>query len=111
MLKNLNYVVAFVVEVTTLVVYWYFGYQLGERPWQKILLAVAFVGIMALVWGNYLAPRADDRLVMPMLLLAKLAIMGIAVAMVLYLGRTGQAAIFGAVLVVHDTLAVLWRQV
>jgi hypothetical protein len=111
MLKNLNYLVAFAVEVTALVVYGYFGYQLGTRPWQKILLAVVFVGIMALAWGKHLAPRAEERLVMPRLLLAKLGIMGIAAAMLLYLGRTGQAAIFGAVLVVHYTLAVLWRQV
>ncbi|HSP47401.1 MAG TPA: YrdB family protein [Clostridiaceae bacterium] len=111
LLKNLNYLVAFIIEITALIVYGQFGYQLGGRTWQKILLAGLFVGTMVLVWGRYLAPRANDRLVMPMLLVAKLGIMGTAVAMLLYLGRTGQAVTFGAVLVVHYTLAVLWRQV
>lgn len=110
-LKVLNYLVAFAIEVTALVVYGYFGYQLGERPWQKILFSVLFIGVMVLTWGRYLAPRAEDRLVMPMLLVAKLLVMGIAVAMLLYLGRFTQAVQFGAILLIHYALAVLWKQV
>lgn len=111
LLKNLNDLVAFLIEITALVVYGHFGYEVGGRTWQKILLAGLFAGIMVLVWGKYLAPRAQDRLDMPMLLVAKLGIMGIAVAMLLFRGRLTQGIMFGAVLAIHYILAVIWKQV
>lgn len=110
-MKVLNDLVAFALEVTALVVYGYYGYQLGGKPWQKLLLAAVFMGVMALVWGRYLAPRAQGRLVMPMLLVAKLLVMGTAFAMLLDLGRSTQAVLFGIILVIHYSFAVLWKQV
>lgn len=114
LLKMVNLGLAFFLEILVLVVYGYFGYQFlpdGTSQIIRYILAAGMIAIIAVPWGNYLAPRALHRLQMPWLLIVKLVIMILGILMLLLMHRTSFAIGLAIVVAIHYFLAVLWKQV
>ncbi len=112
-LRNLNLAVAFLLEMAMLVIYGYFSYGLLPAETSmvnKVGTAILLPLIMAIIWGFNLAPRAENRLKMPWLLLAKVVIFGAGAVMLWWLGRTSLAIITAAVSAVHLGLSVIWKE-
>ncbi len=76
---NANDVVAFVVEVATLVLLGVAGWQLGGPTFLKVLLALLLPGAAAGRWGRFAAPRARVRS-RPLELATKVVVLGAGVA-------------------------------
>ena len=73
---NANDVVAFIVEVATLVLLGVAGWQLGGPTAVRVLLALALPGAAAVLWGLFAAPRARVRS-RPMELATKVVVLGL----------------------------------
>ena len=114
LLKMVNLGLAFLLELLILVIYGYFGYQFlpdGTSQILRYLLTAVMIAIIAVPWGNYLAPRALHRLQMPWLLIVKLVIMMLGILMLLNMQRTPFAIVLAIVVAIHYFLAVIWKQV
>ncbi len=113
-LKNFNLGFAFLLEMTMLGMYGYFGYRLlpnGSPQPLRYGLAVLLSVLMAIFWGFFLAPRAGYRLQMPWLLIVKLIIMVAGVIMLWRLQNTMLAVITAIIIAIHYSLAAAWKQV
>lgn len=109
-LKGLNLVLAFGLEMAMLAAFGYFGFQSTPQPMLRWVLALALPLATASFWGAVLAPRAAHRLpILPgtlvslgMFLLAALALYGS--------GQPTLAVAMAVGAVVHGALVLLWRQ-
>lgn len=109
-LKFLNLAVAFLLELGMFASLGYWGFYGEKGLFVKILLGIGTPFLAAVLWGIFAAPMSQHRLSLVPRLIFELAAFGIA-ALVLY--KTGQptlAVAFGALAVVSQTLAVIWKQ-
>jgi hypothetical protein len=111
--SGINLVIAFLLELAMLVIYSFFGHRLlpgDSPPALKIGTAILLPGLLAVVWGFWLAPRAAKRLQMPWLLIAKAVIFGVGAVMLWGLGNTPLAIIAVVMITVHLVLSALCKQ-
>lgn len=110
LLKGLNLVLAFTLELAMLVAFGYFGFQSADGAPLRWVLAVALPMAAAALWGAILAPKAAHRL--PILPGTALSL-GLFLLAALALQMAGQpvlAVVFAVAAVIHAALGLLWQQ-
>lgn len=109
-LKGINTVLAFALELAMLVGFGYWGYHAGPNSVVGWVLAIGLPVVAILVWGAFFAPRAARRLsLVPGALLS----LGLFLLAALAFGSARQplaGGILAAVSVVNRVLVLLWRQ-
>lgn len=110
-LKSLNQVIQFLVEMVMLVALGYGGFQLGKTTFSKYLFAVSIVGIVIVLWWLFAAPKAPYRLDLPFRLFFKLALFFIAAFLLYESGQSNLAIIFAVIAFVNEIIAAfVFRQ-
>ena len=105
LLSVLNNVLAFGLELMALLIVGYMGTKISSSLPLKVLGSLVVVGVLVVVWGTYLAPKAATRLPMPYLLLAKLVILLLPNFAFLMQGQTTWAVVWSTLVVGHLGLA------
>lgn len=106
-----NSVLAFIIEIIALASCGYLGAMLFETRFLKILGAVVFIGIMAVIWGNFFSPKAGHRLVMPGIFAGKLILLLMPSYILLYKSNFMSAGIWAIIVIVHLVTSALQKQI
>jgi len=110
-LKMINLGLRFLLELSMLGIFGYWGYRTGgSTTWLKLLLGIGTPILFAIIWGTFLAPKASIHLREPWPLLLELIIFGLAGWALFSTGKTNLAIVFGIIYVLNKTLILIWRQ-
>ncbi|MFI6468957.1 YrdB family protein [Streptomyces sp. NPDC050516] len=110
LLKPLNLLLIFLLEVAVLGAAGYWGFA-RDAGWPlRILLGIGAPVVLAVLWALFGAPDAKRKTHGTVRVLFELAWFGSGAAALAVAGRTGAALVFAAVAVVSKALAVIWRQ-
>ena len=108
-LKQINQVVAFLLELVMLYMLAVGGYQFGKGSWRYVVaigLPVLAIGL----WGYFSAPRSAHRLTFPYLSVFHLVVFG-STALLWYLtGHQRSAILFHVLVVLSEVIAVTLNQ-
>jgi len=85
----------------------WWGFDIGNGAVTKGLLGLGAPAAFVLVWAQWLAPRAELRLELPWLLLAKAALFGLTVVVIASVGEPRIAAGFASAAMLSLALATL----
>jgi hypothetical protein len=106
MLKSLNLVLAFTLELAMLAALAYTGFQI-DGP-LRFVVGIGAPLLAILIWGRFLAPKSTTRLTGWAYLAAKFTLFGIAAIGLALVGQAALAIIFIVVSVVNQVLLVAW---
>ncbi len=108
--KSVNLVLRFLLELCILVAIGYWGFKTQTQTFIKIGLGIGLPLLVAVVWAIFLAPASDMRLEEPWLLIAELVIVGAALAALYSTQQRSLTLTFGLIYVINKILMVIWRQ-
>jgi hypothetical protein len=106
-MRALNLTLRFVLELCALAALAYGGWHVPGPVWSRILLAVAFPLVAAVIWGRWVAPKASHPMPDPQRLIPEWVVFGgatIALAVTAHPILAGLLAVLAA-----GNRAVLWR--
>lgn len=107
----LNSVLAFIIEIIALASCGYLGAMLFETRILKIVGAVVFMGIMAVIWGNFFSPKAGHRLVMPGIFVGKLILLLMPSYILLYKKNFIWSGIWAVIVIVHLVVSATQKEI
>ncbi|MFE3179987.1 YrdB family protein [Streptomyces violascens] len=110
LLKPLNLLLIFLLELAVLVAAGYWGFARAADLPVRILLGIGTPAVLAVLWSLLGAPDAKYKTHGAVRVLFELAWFGSGAAALAVAGRAGAALVFAAVAVVSKTSAVIWRQ-
>jgi hypothetical protein len=108
-LKQINQVVAFLLELVMLYMLAVGGYQFGKGSWRYVLaigLPVLAIGL----WGYWSAPRSDHRLAFPYLSMFHILIFGSTTLLWYLTGHQRSAILFLVLVILSEVIAVTLKQ-
>lgn len=109
-LKGLNLLVRFLLELCMLAAIGYWGFRTGSGWAMKVILGIGLPILVAVVWGMFVAPKAiyplhgAAHLALGLILLASGAFALFAG------GRAGLGWVYMISLVANQVLLILWKQ-
>lgn len=106
MLKTINQVIVFLLEMAMLVTYGYYGMT---RPWNlalKLLFTFLILAAAIGLWSVFAAPKSGQRLEMPYLALFRAGMFLTAAFLLFQCGHRNTALIFAVIILI--TQAVSW---
>lgn len=109
MLKPLNLVLRFVLELCALLALAYTGLHATPAP-IRVVLGVAFPAVAALLWSLFVAPKSALRAPPMVRYAAEALVFGGAVFGLSWVGETLWAAVLAAAIVVNEILLSAWKQ-
>lgn len=109
-IKALNLLVRFLLELCILIIFGYWGFKTGNQGLSKALLGIGTPMLFAIIWGTLLAPKATLRMPQPWLFLLELVIFGLTAWALNSTGKTSLAMAFGLIYVITKVLMLIWRQ-
>lgn len=110
LLKGLNKVVYFLLELSMLTALGYTGFQSSQHPFWKYVLAIGLPLVAIVIWGIYQAPRSEHRLPIPYRAIVAMALFGITTFMLYRTHHFRLAIAFGIVACICQGLAYWWKQ-
>lgn len=109
-LKGINLAVRFLLELCTLAVVGYWGFQTQSGWGMKLMLGIGLPLLIAVVWGLFMAPRAIYPLSgIPHLILG-LILLGFGAVASFATGHPTLGWVYAIVLIVNQVLLILWKQ-
>lgn len=109
-LKSANLALAFLLELGILAALGYWGFRTSDGLAMQIVLGLGAPLLAAVVWGLWLAPRAQRRLPNLPRLVLKLVIFGVAALALAAAGQPDLAGAFAVVAVINTVLLHVWQQ-
>ena len=110
LIKGLNQLVYFLIELSMLGSFGYAGFQISQHPYGKYLLGIGLPLLAAVLWGIFAAPRATHRLDVPYRSLFALTLFGLAFLLLYRTGHTRLAITLGITAVLSELTALLLKQ-
>lgn len=110
MLKLINLVLSFALELCLLAAFGYWGFQQDVGPVSKILLSLGIPLAVAVIWGIFLAPASKNRLPGVARSLLQILLFGLAVSALYSIRLAGPAVILGSLFLLNKVLAIVWGQ-
>ena len=105
-LKNINSLVAFLLELCLLTALAYCGFHLSFNKPVQIGLALALPVLAIMLWGRFAAPKAQKRLRYPYLSLFKFLLFAISVVLLFMVGKHRLGIALAIVFVVNEWLNI-----
>jgi len=100
---------AFLVELAMLASFVYAGFSF--KSWLlKILVGVGLPVLVIMIWGQWLAPRANDRISMPWLAFAELGVFLVSAGVLYLSGHKQWGIVLAATGLFSIVLSVLTKQ-
>ncbi|WP_338448428.1 YrdB family protein [Niallia oryzisoli] len=109
-LKNINLVIRFLIELCALASLGYWGFITGKGIVAKFFLGIGAPVILAVIWGAFGSPKAAVKLSLPFHLLLELIIFGIPALALYAAGKPQLAWIYGFCVVLNRTFMFIWKQ-
>ncbi len=110
MIRSINLLLRFLLELCILAALGYWGFQTGQQTLARIGLGIGAPLLAAVVWGIFLAPASSRRLREPWRSILELVVFGSAIAALYSTGQRSLAVAFGLIYVINKVLLVVWRQ-
>ena len=109
-LKQINQVVAFLLELVMLYMLAVGGNQFGKGNGWRYVLAVGLPVLAIGLWGYFSAPRSEHRLVFPYLSIFHFVLFG-STALLWYLtGHQRSAVLFLVIVILSEVTAITLKQ-
>lgn len=105
MIKSINQIVAFALEIIMLVTYGYFGMT---RPWNlivRLLFTILVISLAVLLWSKFAAPKSGQRLKMPYLALFRAAMFLVAAFFLFQTGHKNLAFMVTGVIIITQLVS------
>ena len=109
-LKTLNLLVRFLLELCMLASVGYWGFKTGAGWGMKILLGIGLPVLVAVVWGLFIAPRATYPLKGIPYLLVELSLLGSGAVVLFASGRGNLGWVYTLILIANKVLLAVWKQ-
>jgi len=109
-LKNINLLLRFLLEITVLVSVGYWSFNLYVNWIMKIIICLFTIVVISTVWGSFIAPNSSHQIKMPYRLLVELLIFGIGVGAFYFAGRIRWSILFAGLVLVNLFFLFLWKQ-
>jgi hypothetical protein len=109
-LHYFNEGLAFAVELVALGALAWWGFHTGSGIGLHLLLGLGAPALMGWTWGLFAAPRAKYTLSLPVVLVYKALVFGLAVGALYAVGAHAFAIAFGVVAVLNTALATADRE-
>jgi hypothetical protein len=109
-LKWVNLALAFVLELSLLAAYAYWGFHAGKVLVVKVILGIAAPLLAAIIWGAIMAPNSPMRLQGAAYLVVKCALFSLAVAALIAASKSSFGIILAVVFVINTLLLYVWKQ-
>lgn len=110
-LKLLNLGLRFLLELCLLVIFGYWGFKTGsDNTFLKFLLGIGAPVLFAVVWGVFLAPKANIQIGEPWRLILEAVIFSLACWALYSTEKTNLAFAFGVIYLINKILMVIWKQ-
>ncbi|MCB0697803.1 MAG: YrdB family protein [Chitinophagaceae bacterium] len=109
-IKTLNLVLAFTLEICMLAIVAYWGFHLKHSLLIRILAGIGVPAIFIGIWGIFLSPKAIITLELPVKISGKLLLFGIATTLLYSSGKTTLAIIFAVATAINLLLLITWKQ-
>ena len=110
LIKKVNLLVAFLLEIGLLVLVAWWGYQQGKNETMKYVLAIILPATAILLWGIFAAPKSRHRLHNPFRTIFKLSMFAIATLAGYDTGHVIVAWCFGVITILNVSLAMVFSQ-
>ena len=108
LLKNINLLLMFLLELCMLAALGYWGFTLDQGLAVRVGVGLAAPLLAAVVWGVWMAPKASNPLQEPWHLLLELLIFGLAITALYAAGQLQLALAFGIVYTINVVLRYAW---
>lgn len=105
MIKYINSTIVFIIELGMLASFAYFGYQIGNHSWSKIVLAIALPMVIIIIWGYWIAPKSAHRFRMPYVAIVRLLLFLIAAYLLYHLNVIKLAIIMAILSFITQTVS------
>jgi len=99
-----NLGIRFLLELAMLVALGWVGGEIGSSLVVRVLLAIAFPLIAAVLWGMFIAPKAPRRLTDPAKLLVEIVLFAAAAVGLVVVGHPVLAAVLAVVFAVNTAV-------
>ena len=109
-LKTINMMTRFLLEIALLVIFSFWGFRTGNSTLMKIILGIGSPLLLAVVWGNLIAPKSNMRLQDPWLFILEIGSFGLAYWALNHTGKISLAIIFSVIYLINKILMIIWRQ-
>lgn len=109
-LKGLNQIIYFLIELSMLGSLGYTGFQSSQHTYGKYLLAIGLPLVAATLWGIFAAPRSDYRLAAPYRSLFALTLFGLSFFLLYRTGQARLAITLGIVALASELTALVLKQ-
>ena len=109
-IKYLNLLISFLLEIALLILAGYWGFQQRESVLMKYTLAIALPVVIAILWGIFAAPKSKRRLKNPFRTILKLALFSLAVFFSFQTGHSLLAVVLAVVTFMNVIVAYILSQ-
>lgn len=106
----MNLLVRFLLEVSALAAFAFWGAQTGQTALAKVALAIITPVAFGALWVFFASPASALRLVDPLRLLFEVTVFGLAVAAVVMAGKPILATVYGCIAVLNMVLMAAMGQ-
>ena len=109
-LKGLNLLVRFLLELCMLAAVGYWGFKTHSDWALKIIFGIGLPILIAVLWGLFIAPRATHPLTGISHLVVELILLGSGALALFASGKTALGWVYTIIVVANKVLLVLWKQ-
>lgn len=109
-IKYLNLLVSFLLEILLLIIAGYWGFHQGESVLMKYILALVLPVVIATLWGLFAAPKSKKRLKNPLRTIFKLVLFFLAVFFSYQSGHLALAVIFAVITILNVSMSFVFSQ-
>lgn len=110
LLKGLNQVIYFSLELCMFVSLGYAGFHNSQHPYGKYLMGIGLPLLAATLWGIFAAPRSAYRLDFPYRSLFALTLFGFTALLLYRSGHPRLAIVFGLLALASELTALVLKQ-
>lgn len=110
LLKGLNQILYFLLELGMLGSFGYAGFQSSQHPYGKYIIAIGLPLVAATLWGIFAAPRSGYRLEFPLRSLFSLTLFGLAFFLLYRTGQTRLAITLGILALASEVIAIAFKE-
>ena len=109
-IKAINLVTAFLLEIAMIVAFGYFGYHYPENMLMKDVLMIGLPLIATILWGYFAAPKSKHRLSKIPRVVFALALFGAAIFLLNSTEKTMLAAVFAILVIINQLLLFILEE-
>jgi len=109
-IKLINQVVAFLLEIAMIIAIGYWGFHQGRTSLTKYSIAIVLPIVAIILWGFFAAPKSEYRLAFPLRIVFELCLFAIASFLLYQTGNSKLATWFAVIALTNEIVAYFFKQ-